>query len=82
MALLPDLNPQAALYAAAIALLSYAIGIAVYRRFFHPLAKIPGPFLPAVTTLYQSYYNGRYFLKIAELHEKYGNQHHVFHTLL
>ncbi|KAK0665081.1 Cytochrome P450 monooxygenase yanH [Lasiodiplodia hormozganensis] len=66
------LNPQAALYAAAIALLSYAIGIAVYRRFFHPLAKIPGPFLPAVTTLYQSYYNGRYFLKIAELHEKYG----------
>jgi len=45
---------------------------AVYRRFFHPLAKVPGPFLPAVTKLYQSAYNGRYYLQIEKMHAKYG----------
>jgi cytochrome P450 len=44
----------------------------IYRRFFHPLAKIPGPFLPAVTKLYQSYYNCRYYLEIERLHDRYG----------
>lgn len=44
----------------------------IYRRFFHPLAKIPGPFLPAVTKLYQSYYNCRYYLEIERLHRQYG----------
>jgi cytochrome P450 len=43
-----------------------------YRRFFHPLAKIPGPFLPAVTKLYQSCYNCRYYLEIERLHAQYG----------
>lgn len=44
----------------------------IYRRYFHPLAKIPGPFLPAVTKLYQSYFNCRYYLEIERLHQKYG----------
>jgi hypothetical protein len=55
-----------------VAPLIYVVCLVVYRRFFHPLSKIPGPFLPAVTTLYQSYYNREYFLKIEELHRKYG----------
>jgi cytochrome P450 len=46
--------------------------ICIYRRFFHPLARIPGPFLPAVTKLYQSYYNCRYYLEIERLHDQYG----------
>jgi hypothetical protein len=50
----------------------YTISICVYRRFFHPLAKVPGPFLPAVTKLYQSYYNHRYYLQIEKLHHRYG----------
>lgn len=50
----------------------YVAAQIVYRRFFHPLAKTPGPFLPAVTTLYQSYYNSRYYLEIERLHKKYG----------
>jgi cytochrome P450 len=50
----------------------YIASVIIYRRFIHPLSKIPGPFLPAVTTLYQSYYNRRYYLKIEELHKKYG----------
>lgn len=44
----------------------------IYRRFFHPLAGVPGPFLPAVTKLYQSYYNRRYYLEIERLHLQYG----------
>ena len=55
-----------------VALISYVASICVYRRFFHPLAKIPGPFLPAVTKLYQSYYNRRFYLQIEKLHARYG----------
>jgi hypothetical protein len=44
----------------------------IYRRYFHPLAEIPGPFIPAITKLYQSYFNCRYYLEIERLHHKYG----------
>lgn len=47
-----------------------------YRLFFHPLAKIPGPFLPATTRLYLWYHNavkeGLYYKKIDDMHDKYG----------
>ncbi|EOD45550.1 putative benzoate 4-monooxygenase cytochrome p450 protein [Neofusicoccum parvum UCRNP2] len=56
----------------AAAVLLYAVGLAIYRRLFHPLARIPGPLLPAITTLYQSYHNCHYYQKIAELHKIYG----------
>lgn len=60
------------LVAVAALTVGYVAAQIVYRRFFHPLAKTPGPFLPAVTTLYQSYYNSRYYLEIERLHKKYG----------
>jgi len=60
------------LVAVATLTVGYVAAQIVYRRFFHPLAKTPGPFLPAVTTLYQSYYNSRYYLEIERLHKKYG----------
>ena len=48
----------------------------VYRLFFHPLAKIPGPVLPALTGCYECFFDvwrpGRYPWKIKQLHEKYG----------
>lgn len=56
----------------AVIVAAYAVSVCIYRRFFHPLAKIPGPFLPAVTKLYQSTYNRRYYLQIENLHQKYG----------
>ena len=48
-----------------------------YNLYLHPLAHVPGPKLAAATYLYQTYHslNGgksRYYLKIAEMHKKYG----------
>ena len=70
MAVLEYLQPTWQL--AVVGLLTYILWTVIYRRFFHPLAHIPGPFLPGVTMLYQSFYNGRYYLEIARMHEKYG----------
>ncbi|OAA69932.1 Cytochrome P450 [Akanthomyces lecanii RCEF 1005] len=48
----------------------------VYNLFFHPLRKIPGPRLAAMSSSYEFYYdvlkNGLYLKKIKELHEIYG----------
>lgn len=48
----------------------------VYRRWFHPLANVPGPFLPAVTRLWAWYHNvpneGKLFKEIERLHDVYG----------
>lgn len=59
-----------------LSFLLYLIGLAVYRLFFHPLAKFPGPKLAAVTRYYEAYYDvwkhGRYIWKIRDMHEKYG----------
>lgn len=49
---------------------------AIYRLFFHPLAKVPGPRLAALTHLYEFYYDavlqGRYVFEVEEMHKKYG----------
>ncbi|KAJ5099918.1 benzoate 4-monooxygenase cytochrome P450 [Penicillium argentinense] len=48
----------------------------IYRLFFHPLRKIPGPKLAAITHVYEFYYNcvrdGRYIFQIEKMHQKYG----------
>jgi len=55
----------------------YVVYGAVYRLYFSPLAKFPGPRIAALTRLYELYYEivkgGQYTFKIGELHEKYGN---------
>jgi hypothetical protein len=52
----------------------YSLLSVIYHRFFHPLAKYPGPFLASVTDLWQVYQfltlKQPYYL--TELHEKYG----------
>lgn len=59
------------------AALVWLVNIFIYRRYFHPLAKIPGPFLPAVTRLYLWYYSvvveGQFYRKIEQWHKTYGN---------
>ncbi|KAE8153238.1 cytochrome P450 [Aspergillus avenaceus] len=64
----------------------YVVGLAVsisclllrtiYRLYFHPLSKFPGPKLPAITHLYEFYYDvvkgGKFVWEIQRMHEQYG----------
>ncbi|OTB01690.1 hypothetical protein M426DRAFT_75079 [Hypoxylon sp. CI-4A] len=54
----------------------YSLGIALYRLFWSPLARIPGPRLAALTYWYECYYDlfqpAQYVFKIKDLHRKYG----------
>ena len=53
-------------------------GLVVYRIWFHPLAKFPGPKIAALTYWYESYYdlirNGgaQYPRRIREMYARYG----------
>lgn len=48
----------------------------VYRVYFHPLRKIPGPKLAAATSAYIFYFNvikqGTFIWQLERLHEVYG----------
>lgn len=54
----------------------YFTGTIIYRLYFSPLAKFPGPRLAAATYLYEGYYDivkrGKYTFKIRDLHAQYG----------
>ena len=56
--------------------LLYAIGLAIYRLYFHPLAKFPGRKTAAVTTWYEFYYEfrygGKYIYEIEKMHKEFG----------
>lgn len=58
------------------AVVLYYVARSVYRLCFHPLAKIPGPWVAAVSSGYEFYYDciqaGRFHVKIDEMHERYG----------
>ncbi|KAJ5958353.1 uncharacterized protein N7479_005503 [Penicillium vulpinum] len=48
----------------------------IYRLYFHPLSKIPGPKLAAITSGYEFYFNvikgGMFIWEMERLHEIYG----------
>ncbi|KAG6009314.1 hypothetical protein E4U43_000013, partial [Claviceps pusilla] len=50
------------------------LALVVYRLFFHPLAKYPGPFLARITDSHQLYhaYKGDRHLEFWRMHERYG----------
>ncbi|PYI36088.1 cytochrome P450 [Aspergillus indologenus CBS 114.80] len=61
-------------------LLILLIGVAIlaatviYDRYFHPLAKFPGPAIAAASPLWAMHarYSGKLLPKLRDLHEKYG----------
>ena len=56
--------------------LGYTLLRSVYRIWFHPLSKFPGPKLAAITHGYEFYYDvlnkGTYIWQIEKMHEEYG----------
>ena len=51
--------------------------VVVYRRWFHPLAKIPGPFFASITHFYIVKYNlfskrSQFYRQVEKLHQIYG----------
>ncbi|KIW17554.1 hypothetical protein PV08_04748 [Exophiala spinifera] len=63
------------LHAFAAVIVLYFTGLAVFRIYFHPLAKYPGPLLAKVTQWPEarSAFRGRRFLDLHLMHEKYGD---------
>ena len=62
--------------AAALACMGYALSLIVYRLWFSPLSKFPGPMLAAITGFYEIYFDailhGKYTFEIQRMHKKYG----------
>ncbi|KAK8066221.1 cytochrome P450 [Apiospora hydei] len=54
----------------------WILGVCLYRLYFSPLAKFPGPKLAALTgwveTYYDVYKGGQFFFKLKEWHAHYG----------
>ncbi|RYN87356.1 Isotrichodermin C-15 hydroxylase [Alternaria tenuissima] len=54
----------------------YAVGLAIYRVYFHPLRKIPGPKHYAASGLplaIENSFRGLFTKKVLRFHEKYGD---------
>jgi cytochrome P450 len=52
------------------------VGLVVYRLYFHPLSRYPGPKYLAISALPQLYYQnllGTFYKDIKKLHDQYGN---------
>ena len=71
-----DLSVGKASLFAALSLTLYAVYGAVWRLYFSPLAKYPGPKLAALTQWYEFYYDiikwNRFSWEIERLHDVYG----------
>ncbi|MCJ1312098.1 hypothetical protein MMC25_005772 [Agyrium rufum] len=69
--------PQVALWMTLfVAVITRIAWLVVYRVYFHPLAKVPGPHLAKITFWYETWYevvhDARFTWKCAQLHQKYG----------
>lgn len=59
-----------------IGLIVWGISLVVYRLYFSPLSKFPGPKIAAATQWYEFYFNivkgGMFMWEIEKMHAKYG----------
>ncbi|KAJ3751758.1 cytochrome P450 [Lentinula raphanica] len=57
-------------------LVVYLVANAIYRLYFHPLRKYPGPVFAALSSWYEAYYNiiekGNLVVELERLHKLYG----------
>lgn len=69
-----ELTPSLLLQAAAFCLVIGLVGYVTYQRYFHPLARFPGPFLASLTDLWQvqQFLTLKQPYNLTELHERYG----------
>lgn len=72
--ILPE--PSLAVLTGVAAYLLYFVGLVIYRLYFSPIARFPGPKIAAATGWYEFYYdcwlNGKYIFEIEAMHKKYG----------
>ena len=71
-----DLAKTWPLTTAAACYILYVIILCIYRITLHPLAKFPGPIIPAVTFWCEFYHDffrgGQYLFRIRDMHNKHG----------
>lgn len=67
-------SPAAIVWLALGTTILFVITQCIYRRFFHPLAKFPGPVAASLTEFWKwrSLMSGRNAFELQDLHEKYG----------
>ncbi|POS71640.1 hypothetical protein DHEL01_v209965 [Diaporthe helianthi] len=67
------LSPSFIVYVTLGSSVLFFITLCIYRRFFHPLAKFPGPVAASLTEIWKwrSILSGRHPFDLQELHEKY-----------
>ncbi|QSZ33222.1 hypothetical protein DSL72_002810 [Monilinia vaccinii-corymbosi] len=72
----PDISQINVVAILGTSILVYCIVGVLYRLYFHPLSRFPGPKLAAATLCLEFYHDciqsGQYFIKIAQWHEQYG----------
>lgn len=70
------MNSFTSILAIAALVVVYNVALVVYRLFFHPLAKFPGPKLAAASGWYEFYHDiwhrGHFIWHIRDLHDQYG----------
>lgn len=80
MALLP-----LSIILAVAALCIWNIGGVIYRLYFSPLARFPGPKIAASTRWYEFYHDcirkGRFTYVVQKMHRKYGKMWQTSHIL-